>query len=206
MIPSGGDVVGRIKSSAEIIQEKLAAIGDATEEERLQWKVAPEGEKIAARFLKEDVNLKDEIAKYDGKAQDIYISSIIDVLMRNITLPRNEVMRKTTQKAMDGIRLLKKDKVAVDKIYAKIKKIFDHYEQNAERQKKDAYESLKREFEQRFMEAIRQQTGISGNARIKIDVERQPQFQEEWQHLQSQLESQYINLLEEYKKELEAVK
>ncbi len=206
MIPSGGDVVGRIKSSAEIIQEKLAAIGDATEEERLQWKVAPEGEKIAARFLKEDVNLKDEIAKYDGKAQDIYISSIIDVLMRNITLPRNEVMRKTTQKAMDGIRLLKKDKVAVDKIYAKIKKIFDHYEQNAERQKKDAYESLKREFEQRFMEAIRQQTGISGNARIKIDVERQPQFQEEWQHLQSQLESQYVNLLEEYKKELEAVK
>ena len=198
--------MGRIKSSAEIIQEKLAAIGDATEEERLQWKVAPEGEKIAARFLKEDVNLKDEIAKYDGKAQDIYISSIIDVLMRNITLPRNEVMRKTTQKAMDGIRLLKKDKVAVDKIYAKIKKIFDHYEQNAERQKKDAYESLKREFEQRFMEAIRQQTGISGNARIKIDVERQPQFQEEWQHLQSQLESQYVNLLEEYKKELEAVK
>jgi len=37
---------------------------------------------------------------------------------------------------------------------------------------------------------------------INIDVEKQPQFQEEWQRLQGQLDMQYIKLLDEYKQEL----
>jgi len=40
---------------------------------------------------------------------------------------------------------------------------------------------------------------------IKIDVERQPQFQEEWHRLQNHLDSQYIKLLDEYKQELLAI-
>jgi hypothetical protein len=35
-------------------------------------------------------------------------------------------------------------------------------------------------------------------------VEKQPQFQEEWQRMQSQMEAQYTSLLDEYKKELAA--
>ena len=54
-----------------------------------------------------------------------------------------------------------------------------------------------------MQEAIRQQTGV--NAKMKIDIEKQPQFQEEWQRVQAQLESQYINLLDEYKQELAAI-
>ena len=37
---------------------------------------------------------------------------------------------------------------------------------------------------------------------FKIDVEKQPQFQEEWRKLQTQLDLQYIKLLGEYKQEL----
>ncbi len=40
---------------------------------------------------------------------------------------------------------------------------------------------------------------------IKIDVERQPQFQEEWRKLLTQLDSQYLMLLNEYKQELSAI-
>ena len=40
---------------------------------------------------------------------------------------------------------------------------------------------------------------------MNIDVEKQPQFQEEWQRLQAQMEAQYANLLDEYKKELAAI-
>ena len=38
--------------------------------------------------------------------------------------------------------------------------------------------------------------------RVKIEVESQPQFQEEWRRLQAQLDSQYLKLLDEYKQEL----
>jgi len=195
--------MGEIKSAAEIAREKIEKLGAITEEERLQWKYAPEGGKLAARYLKEHCNLTTEIAKFDDKAKPIIAKGINDILMRNISLPRNDAARITTKKAMDGIKTIKNDKVAVENIFSKIRQILDHYTQQGEQQKKQAYESLKREFEEKIQQALKQQTGV--NARMKIDVEKQPQFLEEWQRLQSRLEGQYMTLLDEYKQELSAI-
>ncbi len=82
--------MGKIKSAAEIAMEKLAVIGEPTEAERLQWKVGPEGEKLAARFLKEDINLKEAVAAFDEKSREIVtagINDILDILMPMITVP-----------------------------------------------------------------------------------------------------------------------
>lgn len=198
--------MGQIKSAAQIAQEKLEAIGEPTEEERLKWKFGPEGEKLAARYLKEDISLETEIAAYDEKGRDIIITGVNDILLRNITLPRNDAIRKATKKAMEGIKSLKKDKVAAENVFSKMRHVLDHYLQEGDKQKKETYETLKQEFEQRFMQALRQQTGVSGNARMKIDVEKQPQFQEEWQRVQAQMEAQYLNLLDDYKQELAVIK
>jgi hypothetical protein len=195
--------MGEIRSAAEIAREKIEKLGEITEEERLKWKYAPEGEKLAARYLKENYNLATEIARFDDKARVIVVKGINDILMRNISLPRNGAARITTRKAMDGLKAIKNDNVAVENVFSKIRQIFDHYTQQGEQQKKQAYESLKAEFEEKIQQALKQQTGV--NARMKIDVEKQPQFLEEWQRLQSRLEGQYITLLDEYKQELSAI-
>ena len=195
--------MGEIKSAAEIAKEKLAQIGEPTEEERLKWKYGPEGEKLAALYLRENKNLISEVQKYDAKARRVISASVNDILLRNITLPRNEAARRTNKKAMDGLKALKNDKVAVENVYSKIRHVLDHYVQEGDKQKKQAYETLKTEFEAKVQQAIKQQTGV--DARMKIDVEKQPQFQEEWQRMQAQMEGQYINLLDEYKKELAAI-
>lgn len=195
--------MGEIKSAAEIAREKIEKLGEITEEERLQWKYAPEGEKLAARYLKENCNLATEIARYDDKAKVIIIKGINDILLRNISLPRNQAARTATRKAMDGLKTIKNDKVAVENVFSKIRQILDHYAQQGEQQKKQAYESLKKEFEEKIQQALQQQTGV--NARMNIDVEKQPQFLEEWQRLQSRLEGQYMTLLDEYKQELAAI-
>lgn len=196
--------MGEIKSAAEIAREKLARIGEPTEEERLKWKYGPEGEKLAARYLKQDCNLVNEVSKYEDKAKKVVVTSASDILMRNISLPRNEAARRATKKAMDGLKALKNDKVAVENIFSKIRHVLDHYVQEGAEQKKKAYESLKAEFEEKIQQAIRQQTGVS-NARMNIDVEKQPQFLEEWQKVQAQMEAQYLTVLDEYKLELAAI-
>jgi hypothetical protein len=196
--------MGEIKSAVEIAREKLERIGEPTEQERLKWKYTPEGEKLAAIYLKEDTNLINEVKKYDEKAKVFIIVSINDILLRNIGLPRNEAARRNNKKAMDGIKALKNDKVAVENVYSKMRHVLDHYIQEGAKQKKQAYESLKAEFEAKVQEAIRQKTGV--NARVNIDVEKQPQFLEEWQRLQAQMEAQYLNLLDEYKQELAIIK
>jgi len=196
--------MGEIKSAAEIAREKLARIGEPTEEERLKWKYGPEGEKLAARYLKQDCNLDNEVSKYDDKAKKVVVTSANDILMRNISLPRNEAARKNNKKAMDGLKALKNDKVAAENIFSKIRHVLDHYVQEGAEQKEQAYESLKAEFEDKIQQAIRQQTGVS-NARMNIDVEKQPQFLEEWRRVQAQMEAQYLTVLDEYKMELAAI-
>ena len=98
---------------------------------------------------------------------------------------------------------LKSDKIAVENVYSQLRHIFNHYMEQGEQQKKQAYETLKAEFESRVQQAVQQQLGLP--AGIKIDVEKQPQFQEEWRKVQTQLDSQYYKLLDEYKQELLAI-
>ena len=195
--------MGEIKSAAEIAREKIEKLGEVTEEERLKWKYAPEGEKLAARYLKENCNLVNELGKYEEKSQKIVTDGVNDILLRNISLPRNEAAQRTNKKAMEGLKTLKNDKVAVENVFSKIRHVLDHYTEQGEQQKNQAYENLKTEFEAKVQQAIKQQTGV--NAQMKIDIERQPQFLEEWQRLQAQLEAQYLTLLDEYKQELAVI-
>ncbi len=192
-----------IKSALEIALEKAEKLGGATEEERLKWKYVPEGGKLAARYLKQDLNLVVELSQYEENAKKHVIEGAKDILIRNINLPRNNLARKNNKRALDGLKILKSDKVGVENVYSRIRRIFDHYVEQGEQQKKQAYESLKAEIEIRMQQAVKQQLGSF--AGIKIDVERQPQFQEEWHKLQTQLDLQYIKLLDEYKQELSAI-
>jgi hypothetical protein len=196
--------MGDIKTAAEIAREKLEKIGEPTEQERLKWKFGPEGEKLAALYLKDDANLVSELKKYDDKAKPFVVASVNDILLRNIGLPRNEAARRANKKAMDGIRAIKSDKVAVENVFSRMRHVLDHYTQEGAKQKKQAYESLKAEFDAKIQQAVRQKTGV--NTRVNIDVEKQPQFQEEWQRLQAQMEAQYLTLLDEYNQELAAIK
>ena len=191
-----------IKSALEISMEKIEKLGKATDEERLEWKYVPEGGKLAAKYLKQDYNLIAELSQYEENVRSYITKGAADILINNISLPRNDLAKRNNKRAMDGLKILKSDKVAVENVYSKIRRIFNHYVEQGEQQRKQAYESLKTEFETRIQQAMQQQGLLMS---IKVDVERQPQFQEEWRKIQTQLDSQYINLLNEYKHELSAV-
>ena len=192
-----------IKSALEIAIEKVEKLGEVTEEERLKWKCVPDGEKLAARYLKQNLNLLAELSQYEESARKYIIEGAQDILIRNINLPKRDLERRNNKKAMEGLKILKNDKVSVENVYSRIRRIFEHYGEQGESQRKQAYESLKADVEARIQQAVKQQLGTF--AGIKIDVESQPQFQEEWRKLQAQLDLQYIKLLDEYKHELSAI-
>jgi hypothetical protein len=192
-----------IKSAREIAMEKVEKLGEVTEEERLKWKYIPEGEKLAARYLKQDCNLVVELGQYQENVRKYIIEGAEDIIVRNINLPKDDLAKRKNRQAMDGLKTLKSDKIGVENVYSKLRRIFEHYREQGEQQRKQAYESLKAEFEARIQEAVQQQFGSL--AGIRVDVERQPQFQEEWRNIQAQLDSQYVMLLDEYKRELSAI-
>jgi hypothetical protein len=195
--------MGDIKSARDIAMEKVEKLGEVTDEERLRWKYVPEGEKLAARYLKQNLNLVTELGKYEEKVLRYIKEGAIEVLIRDINLPKNDLARKNNRKAMEGLKSLKKDKIGVENIFSKMRSLFNHYIEQGEQQRKQTYEQLKNEFEAKFRQAMQQQLGTL--MEIKIDVERQPQFQEEWRKVLTQLDSQYLMLLNEYKQELSAI-
>ena len=192
-----------IKSAAEIAREKLEKIGEPTEEERLRWKFVPEGEKLAAGYLKSDLNLTAELSRYEEKEKKYILEGAVDILVRNIGMPKEEAVDKTNLRAMEGLKSIKKDKARVENVYSNLRRIFSHFANEGSQQKKQAYESLKADLRAKLQAALQQQMGTA--AGFNINVESQPQFREEWRRLEAKIDSQYLKLLSEYKQELKAI-
>jgi len=195
--------MGDMKSALEVAIEKIEKLGEATDEERLRWKYVPEGEKLAVRYLKQGCNLVVEMGQYEENIRRYIVEGAADILTRNINLPKDDLTRKNNKQAMDGLKNLKSDKVGVENVFSKIRYIFNHYIEQGEQQRKQSYERLKTEVEARVQEKLQQQ--LVSFVGASIDVERQPQFQEEWHKIQAQLDSQYLKHLDEYKQELSTI-
>jgi len=192
-----------IKSAWEIAQEKAARLGEATEAERRQWRYVPQGERLAARYLKESINLLGELSRYPEDGRQHVVAGATAVLAGNINLPQSDAIRKTNKKVMDGLKILKEDKVAVENVLSRIRSLFAHYAEQGELQRQQTYQSLKAEFEARVQQEVQQQLGLPAAA--GIDVERLPQFQQEWLKVRGQLEAQYLTHLREYRQQLSGI-
>ena len=189
-----------MKSALERAMERAESLGKASEEDLRKWKYLPEGEKLAARYLKDECDLLTEIGRYDDDTRQLVSEGAQGILVNNIDLPRNEHVKRVNKKAMETIKELKRDKVSLENVYTKIRRVFNHYEQEGEQQRRQAYEAVKRNVEEKMRMAMQQQLGTS--ASMKINVESQPQFKQELHQALAQLESQYLALLGEYKQEI----
>ena len=149
------------------------------------------------------IDLTAELANYKKEAQKYVIKGAEGVLLANISLPKNDVSKSKNEKAIKGLIKLKVDKSAAEAIFGNIKYLFEHYTEQGEQQRQQAYQSLKAEFSSRLQQAVEQQLGSA--AGLEINVENLPQFQEEWQRTLAQLDSQYLELLDEYKQQLKGI-
>ena len=191
-----------LKSAFDIAMERAEKLGKASPEEIRKRDLVPQGEKLAARYLKGQCDLTVELGKYDDEARGYVAESVKKVLLRNLDVPKNEVVKRTTRRAMEGIKSLKDDKGGVENVYSKLRRLFKHYEDEGAQQRSQAYEELKQDF-YRNLQQLAQQQGIPTG--ISIDVESHPQFQEQWRLTLTKLDAQYRTLMEEYKLEVDRI-
>ena len=188
-----------MKTALERAMERADRLGKASEEDRKRWKYVPEGERLAAEHLKGERDLLVEIGRYDEEARPLVMEGAQGVLVGGVDLPATDVAKARNKRAMEAIKELKRDKVAVENVYTKMRRVFNHYEQEGEQQRRQVYEEVKREFETKLVQAM-QQSGQPVPKKLNVDT--LPQFQDEWRRAVSQLDSQYTRLLDEYKQEI----
>ncbi len=189
-----------IRSAREIALEKVEKMEAPTEEERLTWKYSPEGEQIAIRYLKEDESLVAALSRFDEAVRKYIKAGAARILIENITLPKNDFIKNMNRKAMEGLRSLKSDKTQLENVFSRIRQLFSHYTEQGEKQRQLTYQEIKTEYEARIRPEIEKQYGLMPGT--KIDVEKLPQFQQEWRKLVNQMDSQYMTHLKSYKEAL----
>lgn len=191
--------MSEMKSAWEKAMEKIEKLGKPSDEELRQLEHVPAGNRLAARYLKEeDFNLDAELIKYKGTGVRKYIiQGAEEIFLRSITLPRNEQVKQTTGRAMAGIRLLKENKNQLEAVFDRINNLLNYYEQA----RQQTYMQFRQSFETNLQEAsqaLQQQLGTT----VSIEPERQPQFQEEWRKISSQLDAQYEKALEDHRQQI----
>jgi hypothetical protein len=194
--------MGELNSAFDIAMERARRLGEASPEEVRKRDLVPEGERLAARYLRDEGGLAAELSNYDDEARRYVIEGAGGIFLRNIDLPRSDVAKGISKRAMEGVKILKGDKGGVENVYSKMRRLFKYYEQEGEQQRREAYEAFKGEFLARLGQE-HQRRGLP--APVSADVEGQPQFQEQWGRALVQLDEQYYKLLEEYKRELEGI-
>ena len=187
----------KMKTAYEIAMEKVEKLGEVTAADRLRWKYVPEGEKMALRFLKEEANLVAELATYDEKAREHVVTGAQKILLVRIDLVRDDAVKRTNKRAMEGLKLLKKDTIAVENIYSQIRALLNFELEQGEQQRQQAYDSLKAQFEDKLRKMGSQAAGSQAAL--------EQQFRQELRQVLAQIDVQYINQLDAYKKELEAI-
>ncbi len=194
--------MAEIKSALEIALEKADKLGklDKAELEAQKW--IEKGKKTAARYLNEPEQADLASSLNDAPPEHIQkiLQGIMDVLLRNIILPREDEQWNLIKRAMNGIRTIKG--TTADQALAQMEQLLHAYQQT----RSQYFEQVKAQMQGRLGElkqAVAQQYG-TGMAE-QLDIEAVPEFQQEWARISSEIQAQFeqqLQPLKEYLRQL----
>jgi len=195
--------MGEIKSAFERAWERAEKI-EVTEEKTLELELQPEGAKIAARYLREDdYGLDKALAQFSQERRKYVQAGVEATLISNIALPRNGRVRREANRAIEGLRLLKRNKSQVSHIVSQLDSLLAGYE----RALRKAHGDLKKELEATVRHSMAQDSiGKGPQIPQRLDVERSGEFQQRWHEAQTKLGWEHDAQLSRLKEEMRRVK
>jgi len=188
--------MAEIKSTMDLVMERAARMGKASTEEIQQEKAGKKGMKLAAEFLDSTVdNLMTALTELPAEQQMAARRGMVEVLLRNIFLPRDDIARERTKKAAEGIVALGGGAGDLHSICAEMQHILGQFNQHREQLKQQVEEQIRMQYEQIMAQ---QGEGMQGDA-MGMERNLQTRFQEEWARMETELSNQYNQALEQHK-------
>jgi hypothetical protein len=191
--------MAEIRSALEIAMEKADRLGKAGTAELEANELLDRGRRIAARYLQdEETDLRSGLHDSSAAQLSFLLKGAVDILVRNIVLPRDKEQWATINKALKGLVELKGS--SVQQVIPEIRQLLEAYEQTSKRY----YEQVKSEMQRKLgsvQKAIAQQYGMEAAANINVDA--LPEFQQEWSRISADIKEQFERQLTSLKTYLE---
>ena len=188
--------MAEIKSTMDLVMERAARMAADSPDVDEQEEVRRRGMKMAAEFLDNKLdNLMSALQELPAGEQMAVRSGMVEVLLRNILLPRDDGARERGDKAAQGILELGGNAGDLAGICAEMQHILGQYNQHREQLKQQLEEQVKAQYEQLLAQeaAGMQADGLSPELALQAKVK------EEWSRLEGELNDQYNQALEQHK-------
>jgi hypothetical protein len=183
-----------IKSALELALEKAERFGKASPQEMQEAKWQEQARYLAGEFLRGKIDLEPELKKFPPEAQPVLAGIVKQILLRNITLPREGVLNDANIRSQNGMLQVARDKKTMQRVLQEIAQVFKSYEQV----RQNALQQVKAQFNAQ-LDGVKKAVEAKMQRPLQVDVEQTPQFQEQWRAFESQLNQQFEPLLEKHK-------
>lgn len=185
-----------IRSTLEIALEKAEKLGKASKEELWLMNLEEEAQRLAAKFLREELEnweekMKSLLENKNSNERKAIIKGLVKVFLRNIVLPQTEYQLKDSKRALTGLKIVFKKVPEMDKLCKEVEKLITQY--------KSHREAIYRELAKRFsaeVEMLQQAISEQLGAEVQVDPESHPRFKEEWNKIRERLDEEYSRQLE----------
>lgn len=194
--------MGEMKSAYEKAMEKIEKLGKPSPEEIGELEYVPKGNLIAARYLKgEDIELVEEINRFEQKVRKYIHRGVEEILLENIVLPQKEAQALANKRAIEGLVSLKKDKKNSQALLEQLRMVFNYYEKAKQQVAQQVRQAVEMKLSE-AMKAMEQQSGM----KLRIDVESQPEYKEGLFKAMAQLNQQYEKALIDWREHIKMLK
>jgi hypothetical protein len=191
--------MAEIKSTMDLVMERAARMGKASHDDLKQESDRKQGMKLAAEFLDGKIdNLLTALTELPAEQQMAARQGMVEVLLRNIFLPRDESAKARTDKAARGIVEIGGGAGDLSSICAEMQHILGQYNQHREQLREQLEEQVKMQYEQLLAQ---QQNGMPEDS-MNPELALQAKIKEEWTRLETELSDQYNQALEQHKSTL----
>jgi hypothetical protein len=174
--------LAEIKSALELALERAEQYGRASKEEMELARRQEQGRGLAVQFLKGEGDLAADLKSLPPQTQPAARLAIKEVFLRNLGLPRENAVDPRQDRAMEGLLVAADNRQAMAQLQTELEQVLQqylHFRSNAMQQLKA-----------RFAAGMGQMQA-QGRQPMNVDLERLPQFQEEWLRFKGQLHQQF---------------
>ncbi len=191
--------MAEIRSTMDMVMERAARMASRAEDVPADQETEQRGMRLVAEFLDGKISGLAELVQQEAPSDQMAVRrGMAKALIRNIVLPRDELLMERNLAAISGLQALAGPSGEMDATCGELKQILDQYSQHKDQVKQQLEDAMRAQLAQKLQE----QTGEAMN-QSAIDPTMHPQFREEWARAKSDLNEQYTQALDQRKELLQ---
>ena len=185
--------MAEIRSTMDMVMERAAKIAAEAQESGNEETATQQGMRLAAGYLNTgEGNLQTILLEQKKEEQPAILKGMVDTLLRNIVLPRDEVLLHNSAKALEAVTELASG--GASSACSELQQLLNQYSQHKEQMLQQLDDAIRQQLEQHLA-----QQGTQLTEDMTINPSMHPKYQEEVDKMLTDLNGQYNEAFDQRK-------